>query len=75
MPTISISPDMVEKIMVTLRGSITEERTDEWIDLLLGKVDLPRWIPKWLVRRVLDKLLPSVVLNSIEDLLYKAATR
>lgn len=59
----------ISKVMSFLRRNITEEATDKWIDLLMEKVKLPRWIPGFVVRRVLDAMLPDKVLNSMEELL------
>lgn len=70
--TIKLNPVAIDTVMAFLREHITEERTDEWIDYLVEKLHLPRWIPSFIVRRVLDSMLPQKVLDSIESLLRKS---
>ncbi len=50
---------------------ITEENSDVFIDLLTDRVKqkLPWWL-RWLpIERVLDALLPDIILEFFEDLL------
>lgn len=63
---------MGESIMRFLRGLDLEGKTDELIDLVLEKIPMPRWVPKWVIRRVLDKLLPEKIFDLVEILLQKA---
>lgn len=50
---------------------LTEHTTDEMIDLILSKINLPWWVPKGIVRRVLDQMLPGVLLDSLLTLIHK----
>ena len=50
---------------------LTEENSDLFVDYMTKRVKrrLPRWL-RWLpIRRVLDALLPEVLLGLFEDLL------
>lgn len=68
---LSPSPETVTKVMEFLRRVISEDRTDEWIELLFARIKLPWWIPGWAARRALDQLLPEMLLDSLEDLLRR----
>jgi hypothetical protein len=48
---------------------LTEENTDKWIELI-DDVRIP-WIPKWIVKRVLDKLFPGVLITLLSSVLVK----
>lgn len=67
------SKDQIEMVMSFLREHITEARTDEWIDELMARLHLPRWVPTFVVKKVLDSMFPEKVLNSLEALLLKTA--
>jgi len=53
----------------TLRKVLTEENTDRFLDLIFGTIRLPWWIPSAIARRVLDGILPEVLLGALERLL------
>lgn len=61
--------DNVNVVMGFLRNQVTEDRTDKLIDTFLNKIDFPKWIPKFIVRKVLDAMLPDKVLDSLEHFL------
>jgi hypothetical protein len=46
---------------------LTEENTDKWIELL-DQVNIP-WIPNWIVKRVLDKLFPGILISLLQQIL------
>lgn len=50
---------------------LAERKSDELIDLVLRKINFPWWIPKRIVRRILDQLLPGKIFDLIELLLQK----
>jgi len=55
--------------LLAIRTVLTEENTDDLIDMVMDKVHLPAWL-KWLpIRALLDKLLPGVILGVFEDVL------
>lgn len=56
-----------------LEKNITEERTDELIDLLMAQIGgkLPWWIPGAIVRKILDALLPEVVVTALSKLILR----
>jgi hypothetical protein len=51
---------------------MAEEKSDELIDWMLEKVNLPFWIPKKIIRRVLDHFLPGKLFDLIEKMLQMA---
>ena len=65
---IELNPDNVDAVMGFLREEITEDRTDLFIDRLMNLIKVP-WVPKWLVRKVLDRMLPKKLLDAIEHVL------
>lgn len=60
-------------VMDFLRGNLTEERTDAWLDALMDTLGaaLPWWIPGGIVRAILDHLVPEMLLDSLERVLAK----
>ena len=66
------SESMGEAVMRFLHSLPAEEQTDKSIDWLLSNVKFPRWIPTFLVRKVLDQLLPEKIFDLVEMLLRKA---
>lgn len=63
--------DNIKLIMGFLRNQITEARTDVLIDEVLNRVPFPRYIPKFLVKKVLDSMLPEKMLDAIESTLVR----
>lgn len=59
---ISYAIDILEKDV------ITEKNTDALIDILVGSLPLPWWVPKRVIKRVLDKLLPETLIKALRDL-------
>lgn len=57
--------DPIDFTINVLSQVLTEESSDELIDLLMKRADLPWWVPGGLVRRQLDKRLPEGVLDPI----------
>ena len=53
----------------TLRRVLTEENTDRLLDVIFGSIRLPWWIPGRIARRVLDEILPEVLLGALERIL------
>lgn len=69
MQDLSIIPESRIVALDAIRTILTEENTDEIIDLVLAKVNLPLWL-RWLpLGRVLDQLLPEAILGVFEDIL------
>lgn len=50
------------------RDILTEENTDRLIDLLFDHLSLPRWMPSFVVKRVLDNMLPETLLRALHKL-------
>lgn len=69
MREVSVGPAIKQEILDALKEALSEENTDRVIDLMLLKLSLPWWIPTGFVRKILDRLLPDVVINLIEELL------
>lgn len=69
---ITITQQESDKTMELLRSVVTEERTDHMIDSLLARLKLPWWVPKRLVKKVLDAMLPEAILNTLQDVLEGA---
>lgn len=60
---------MREELMQVLEEEIlTEENTDKLIEALFNRLDLPWWLPSGVAKRVLDRLLPDVLLDAIKSL-------
>lgn len=62
-----------ESVVDYLRRELTEPRTDAAIDNLVefAQKRLPAWFPTFIVRRVLDALLPEGLVTAIEVALRK----
>lgn len=56
-------------VMRWLRANVTEDATDDFIDFLLDQVDLPWYVPGFLVKRTLDGMFPELLLDGIEKAL------
>jgi len=69
MRQVIVGPAVKDAILDALRDALTEENTDRLIDLMILKLSLPWWIPTAFIRKILDRLLPDVVLNLLEELL------
>lgn len=68
------SPGSVKTAVVEfIQQNLTEERTDELIDLLMVQIGgkLPWWIPGAIVRRILDALLPEALVRAISKLILR----
>ena len=49
---------------------LTEENTDKWI-AQLDRIDTPKWIPMWIVKRVLDHIFPDILTGLLKGILIK----
>ena len=47
----------------------TEENTDKIIDLIFDNLKLPWYVPSAIAKRVLDRMLPDILLNAIKGVL------
>lgn len=68
----TILPEAKRAALDVLQDALTEENTDRVLDLLFFSLRLPWWIPAAIARRVLDGLLPEVLLGAIEKVLGEA---
>jgi len=67
----SINAQARATALEVLREVLTEENTDAFATMLNRRIKrkLPRWL-RWLpIRRILDALLPDVLLRFFEDIL------
>jgi len=48
---------------------LTEENTDALIEAIFDRINLPWYVPSGIAKRVLDRMLPDVLLNAIADVL------
>ena len=44
---------------------LTEENTDKLIDLIFDNLNLPWYVPTVIAKRVLDRVLPEVLLTAL----------
>lgn len=65
------SSNSVGLVMDFLRREITEDRTDQLLDEVMKRLPLPWFLPKSIVRGVMDRFLPEQLLNAIESVLVK----
>ena len=63
------SRDNITLVIKFLRQQVTEERTGLLIDKLIEKINFPRWVPKFILRRVLGAIPPDKLLDAIESFL------
>ncbi len=71
LPTIPVPKDARRATLGVLKQYLTEENTDLLVKTLRKRIKrrLPRWA-RWLpIGKVLDALLPEVLLDFFEDLL------
>jgi hypothetical protein len=67
------------EVMGYLRKVVSEDRTDELIDIIIKWIEDNENIPGtvknrvslWFIRRQLDKALPGIILDPIEKLLQR----
>lgn len=52
-----------------LSGVLSEDNTDKLIQIICEKLEgkLPFWVPMGLVARILDHLLPEVLLEALQE--------
>ncbi len=69
-----ILPEAKRTTLDVLRSALTEENTDRFLDLVFVALRLPWWVPALIARRVLDAMLPEVLLGALEKILGEAET-
>ena len=47
---------------------LTEENTDKLIEIIFARLDLPWYVPAGIAKKVLDRLLPDVILDGLKSL-------
>ena len=47
---------------------LTEENTDQLIKIIFDSIKLPWYIPKRILKKVLDRLLPETLLDAIRSI-------
>jgi hypothetical protein len=57
-------------VLETLEQEVlTEENTDRLIELIFSRINLPWYVPGRIVKKVLDRMLPDILLDAIRNLL------
>lgn len=63
----------VVRLLAWIKAQMTEERTDEWVGAIMEHAPLPVWVPRFVVRKVLDAALPGVALAALEKIAASVA--
>lgn len=58
-----------EIVQILEEDVLNEENTDKLIDFIVKKIKLPWYVPGRIVKKVLDKMLPDVLLDALKSML------
>jgi len=58
-----------EIVQILEEEVLTEENTDLLINFIFDKIDLPWYVPGRIVKKILDRMLPEVLLDALKSVL------